>query len=119
MFRAFQVEIDLKTGEGSIDVGPSITSMEWDIYQISVRTSVFSPFTQCEILHNGFFLCASPQGALDTATGPPDIVVKPGDDLTVLWVAGAAPTPPQTTNLATVGIWYNENPVGTTVSLTH
>lgn len=112
MFRAFQVKFDT-TGAGIVNVGPSITNMEWDIYQISVKTSTFSPFAQCQVLHNGFFLCASPQGALDTATGPPDIVVKPGDDLTVQWINGVA------ADLATVGIWYNENPVGSTTSFTH
>jgi hypothetical protein len=106
------VKLD-STGGGAVNVGPSITNMEWDIYQISVTTTRIVASCQAQILHNGFFLCATPVGSRDTATGPPDIVVRPGDDLTVQWIDGAVG------DLATVGVWYNENPVGTTVSMSH
>lgn len=112
MFRAFQVKLS-SAGAGTVDVGPPSSAMEWDIYQISVKTLHFNTTCQVQILHNGFFLCASPQGSLDTATGPPDVVINPQDDLTVTFTGGSP------NDTATVGIWYNENPVGTTISLTH
>lgn len=112
MFRTFQVKLDNK-GNGSVDVSPFITNKEWDIYQISVQTATFNAMCVCEIQHNGFFLCVSPQGSMDTATGPPDIIVGPGDILTVKWFSATAD------DLATVGLWFNENDTGTTVSFTH
>lgn len=112
MFRTFQMKVD-PNGTAVVHVHTLTTAMEWDIYQISVKTQVFWVYTQAEIQVNGFFVCGSPQGSLDTATGPPDIVIKPGDDLTVTWI-NASPG-----DIATVGIWYNENPVGTTLSFTH
>lgn len=112
MFRTFQTRVD-EHGNAIVHVQTLTTAMEWDIYQISVKTQVFWVFTQSEIQINGFFVCGSPQGSLDTATGPPDIVLTPGDDLTVAWI-NASPG-----DIATVGIWYNENPVGTTYSTSH
>lgn len=112
MFRTFQIYLD-SNGNGQVDVSPFIANKEWDIYQISVQTAIFKQSCICQIQHNRFFLCVSPQGSMDTATGPPDIVVGPGDILTVIWFAG------QSKDLATVGLWYNENDVGTTVSFTH
>lgn len=112
MFRTFQTKLDT-SGNGSVDVSPFIANKEWDIYQISVQTDTFIASCVCELLHNGFFLCVSPQGAMDTATGPPDIVVGPGDILTAKWFNG------HPNDLATVGFWYNENDTGTTISFTH
>jgi len=62
---------------------------------------------------NGYFLCASPQGSLDTATGPPDVVLNAHDVLTAQWQQGVPNDP------INVGIWYNENPAGTTMSTAH
>lgn len=94
-------------------VGPANPNNEWDIYQVSVNTAQFSSATEVEITHNGFFLCGSPQGSLDTATGPPDIVVRASDFLAITWANGPAG------QLATAGVWYNENPTGTTISTAH
>lgn len=112
MFRAFQTELDVN-GNGYVEVGPDNAAMEWDIYQISVSTVQVVDICAVLILHNGFFLCGTPQGSRDTATGPPDTVVKTSDTLIVEWYAGA----PYDT--ATAAIWYNENPVGTTTSSAH
>jgi hypothetical protein len=62
---------------------------------------------------NGGFLCATPQGSLDTATGPPDVVLGVSDVLTAAWQLGTAG------DTLTVNIWYNENPDGTTMSTAH
>jgi hypothetical protein len=112
VFRTFQEKVQ-PNGIAVIHVTPITTAMEWDIYQISIKTQIFWQYTQAEVQINGFFVCGSPQGSLDTATGPPDLVLKPGDDLTITWI-NASPG-----DLALVGIWYNENPVGTTVSFSH
>lgn len=109
MFRTFQVKV-ANDGTAEVDVGPDITNVEWDVYQISVQTSIFNQACVCEIRHNGYFLCVSPQGSMDSATGPPDIVVRAGDSLSANWYRA---TPG---DLATVGIWYNENPIGSTLS---
>jgi hypothetical protein len=94
-------------------VSPANPNNEWDIYQISVSTKTFTPTCLAEVLHNNFFLCGSPQGSLDTATGPPDIVVRASDFLEIAWTNGTA------NDLATVGVWYNENPTGQTTSTAH
>ena len=112
MFRTFQVMLD-NAGNGSVDLSPYIESMEWDIYQLSIQTGKATAACTCEVRHNGFFLCNSLQGWKDTAVGPPDIVVQPGDMLSVNWINGAAK------DEATVGVWYNENPTGTTYSTAH
>ena len=112
MFRTFQTILDT-TGYGEIDLSPYIESMEWDIYQLSIHTGKTTSACTCEIKHNGFFLCNSLQGWKDTAVGPPDIVVTPGDTLSICWYDGASK------DQATVGIWYNENPTGTTYSTAH
>ena len=109
MFRAFQVKLDSQ-GAGNVRVGPPNVNNEWDIYQISLNCSG-PPMAKCTatLFHNGFFLCASPQGWSDTATGPPNTLVRPGDALTVSWVGGSPG------DIATAGVWYNENPVGSTI----
>ena len=118
MFRAFQTRLNTPdavggTYGGSVVVEPPSSAWEWDIYQIAIQTKTFSPTCQVEVLHNNFFLCGSPSGSLDTATGPPDVVVRPSDFLAVVWTGGVH------NDLATVGIWYNENQTGTTISLAH
>lgn len=112
VFRGFQTKLD-NSGYGTIHVGPDNAAMEWDIYQISTRTSQFSQSCIAEVLHNTFFLCGTPVGWKDTATGPPDTVLRPGDEIVINFYYGNAK------DLATVGIWYNENPVGTTTSTAH
>lgn len=87
--------------------------MEWDIYQLSTKTNTFLTSCQVEIQKNGYFLCASPQGALDTATGPPDIVLQPTDILEAIFIHGAP------NDTATISLWYNENQVNTTYSTSH
>lgn len=111
-FRAFQVTLN-NQGGGSIDLSPYIESVEWDIYQISVQTNPYDTSCIAEIHHNGFFLCGSAQGGKDSATGPPDCVVLPKDTFTVTWSGG--PLGGQ----ANLGVWYNENAVGTTYSTAH
>lgn len=69
----------------------------------------------CEAIvrHAGAFRCQSPQGSLDTATGPPDLVLQANEELTVSFSSVLA------NDTAIVSIWYNENMAGTTVSLAH
>lgn len=87
------------------------SAMEWSIYQFSLETTPHNqnaaPYCQAEIRHNGFFLCSTPQGTKDTATGPPATICKPNDEITIQWI-NAIPG-----DLATVSFFYDENPVGT------
>jgi len=112
MFRSFAVTLDTN-GNGNIDLSPYIESVEWDIYQISVQTGQVVHGCTCQIQHNRFFLCGSAQGSLDCAIGPPDIVVMPSDLLTIMWSDG------KPGDQAMAGVWYNENPTGTTYSSSH
>lgn len=112
MFRAFQTQLD-NTGNGSVNISPYVESSEWDIYQVSVQTGALTGGCTCTIAHNGFFMCASSQGSQDSAYGPPDVVVLPSDQFTVTWAHG------KPNDTGTAGIWYNENPTGTTYSSSH
>lgn len=112
MFRSFQTMLD-NTGNGTVGISPYIESMEWDVYQITVQTGRFISGCTAEIRHNGFYLCMTSQGCKDSATGPPDVVVGPTDMLNIVFTGGIAG------DTATVGIWYNENPKGTTMSTAH
>lgn len=115
MQRATQVQLD-NTGQGIAIIQVPNTNFEWDIYQISLETSSgqnMAPYCQAEIRHNGFFLCSTAQGTKDTATGPPDTVLKPNDQLTVQWIFGVH------MDIATVSFFYNENLVGGTYSTAH
>lgn len=112
VLRAFQTKLDNK-GQGTVIVTPDTTAMEWDIYQISHRTSNYSATCITQLLFNAFFLAGTPTGWQDTATGPPDIVLRPGDRLSVIFAFG------NPNDLATVSIFYNENVVGTTTSSAH
>lgn len=100
-------------GTAKIDLSPYIESVEWDIYQISVQTTTMVANCRCQVLHNNFFLCGSVQGSKDAADGPPDCVVLPKDTFSVQWIGG------NPGDQATLGIWYNENPVGATYSASH
>lgn len=96
-------------GAGTVEIQLDNASVEWDIYQISVSGS--QPSTNnmtCQVLVNGFLLCNSPAAAADTATGPPNVVLRRGDILDIVFVSGIA------NDAVTVSIWFNENPGGTT-----
>lgn len=112
MFQSFQGKADIR-GAAVVEITTQNSAMEWDIYQISIKSNTFLANCVAAIYFNGFFLCATPQGSMDTATGPPDVVIQPGDLLTVEFTAA----PPNDT--VSVGIWFNENPVGTTYSSSH
>jgi hypothetical protein len=111
-FRTFQVQITAN-GTASLTIRPTDTAIEWDIYQISTLTGNQKNNCDVDVLYNGFYLCNSYQGQKDTATGPPDVVLQPSDFLTINFI-GATPG-----DYATVGLWYNENPTGTTISTAH
>lgn len=113
MFRAFQATASAAGGIVTIDLSPFIESVEWDIYQISVQTQVQNDSCTCEIHHNGYFLCGTNQGFKDSATGPPDLVALPSDTVTIMW-NNVNPH-----DQCQAGVWYNENPQGTTISLAH
>jgi len=100
-------------GQATITIRVTNTAVEWDIYQISVTTTTQASNVYVDILYNGFFLCNSYQGQKDTATGPPDVVLQPSDVLTIVFNGIATGDTP------TVGMWYNENPTGTTISTAH
>jgi hypothetical protein len=112
VFHSFQSKADAR-GAAVVEVTTQNSAMEWDIYQISLKCNTFIANCIAAIYLNGFFLCATPQGALDTATGPPDVVIQPGDLLTVEFTA-ASPN-----DTVSVGLWFNENPVDTTYSASH
>lgn len=112
MFRTYQIQLDTN-GNGFISFSPFVESVEWDVYQISIQTGINTANCTARIFHNGFFLCASAAGSLDSADGPPDVVVMPNEMLRVQWYNGTSG------DVATAGVWYNENPKGTTYSSAH
>lgn len=112
MFRSFTEAIG-PTGSGSVEIRNVNTAVEWDIYQISCSCGQITAPCLVILYVNDNFLCASPQGSLDTATGPPDVILNSADTLTAQWQQGSPGDD------ITVGIWYNENPVGTTISTAH
>lgn len=116
MFRSFQTTLDAG-GNGGIDISPYIESVEWDIYQISIQTQN-NPNCYAELRHNGFFLCGTANGSKDSATGPPDCIVQPHESFSCMWFNGVASIPGNPIQ-ATMGVWYNENPQGTTYSSAH
>lgn len=118
MFRAYQVQLSAAGGgspggSGQVIISPNVESVEWDIYQLTIQTATFSNACVASVMHNGFFLCNSFAGTKDVATGPPDIVVLPADQLIVAWTGGIPG------DMATASIWFNQNPQGTTMSLSH
>jgi hypothetical protein len=112
MQRSASAQFDA-TGAATVSWVPNNRAVEWDIYQISIRTNPYQTAVTAEVNHAGFFRCASPQGGLDTATGPPDVVQQANEEVTVYFTGGT----PGTT--AIVNWWYNENPTGTTISWAH
>ena len=111
-FRQFIGTID-STGNGIVDIYHNNVATEWDIFQISVSCGNMGNNCIVQLAINGAFLCATPQGSLDTATGPPDVVLNSADKLTAQWINGVFGDP------LTVNIWFNEHPVGTTRSTAH
>lgn len=97
-------------GIASVQIFHNNAATEWDIYQISVTCGTMTATCIVQINVNGNFVCATPQGSLDTATGPPDIVLNATDVLTINWSNGVVG------DQVIANIWYNENPVGTTFS---
>jgi hypothetical protein len=112
MFRSYDGIIDI-TGTGSVTIFHNNAAMEWDIYQVSVSCGVIGASCIVQLSINGAFLCATPQGSLDTATGPPDIVLNSSDVLVVTWKNGMP------LDAVVANVWYNENPVNTTYSSAH
>lgn len=112
MFRQYTSKIAVG-GSGQIDISHTNTATEWDIYQISVSCGMMGASCVVQLVLNNAFLCATPQGSLDTATGPPDVVLNASDILSAVWSNGIVG------DTIIVNIWFNENPVGTTVSLAH
>jgi hypothetical protein len=112
MFRSYQGSINA-AGTGSVEIFHTNTATEWDIYQISCICGTMGATCVVILYVNGAFLCASPQGSIDTATGPPDLVLNSSDKLLAEWQLGTIG------DTVTVNIWYNENPVGTTMSISH
>lgn len=112
MFRSFQDTINT-TGAGKVDISHGNAAVEWDIYQISCSCGAITAPCLVILYINNNFLCATPQGSLDTATGPPDVVLNSTDILTAQWQQGSPG------DVITVGLWYNENPVGMTFSSAH
>ena len=112
MFRQYQGKIG-PSGTGSVDVSHNNTAMEWDVYQISVTCGTMGATCVVILYVNGAFLCATPQGSGDTATGPPDVILSTTDILTATWQLGTIG------DTVTVNIWFNENPVNTTYSSSH
>jgi len=111
-FRVFQMKLDAN-GHAAQRVRPNDVAVEWDIYQISVLTAQTNYPVTVDLMYNGFFLAGSFQGWKDCATGPPDVVVQPSDIFEVIFNGGAP------NDTATVGVWFNENPTGTTYSTAH
>lgn len=112
MFRSYQGTV-LSNGIGTVEIQHGNTAMEWDVYQISCVCGTMLATCVVILYVNGAFLCATPQGSLDTATGPPDVILNAHDLLTAQWQNGVVGDP------LTVNIWFNENPVGSTFSASH
>lgn len=112
MFRSFQGTVD-HTGTGNVSVTHNNAAVEWDVYQISCICGTMGATCVVVLYVNGAFLCASPQGSMDTATGPPDVVLGSSDVLLAQWQLGTIG------DTVTVNVWFNENPVGMTSSMSH
>ena len=112
MFRQYGGKVD-NNGNGAVQIFHNNTAMEWDIYQISVTCGTMGAACVVQISINGAFLCATPQGSMDTATGPPDAVLNSADVMLVQWSNGIPG------DQLEVNVWFNENVVGTTMSTAH
>jgi len=104
-YRAFTGTISAN-GSGTVTIQNGNAATEWDIFQISTQCGSIQANCIVILYVNGNFLCATPQGSLDTAYGPPNVILRSTDVLTAVWSNGFPADP------LTVGIWYNENPVG-------
>lgn len=107
-FKAFPGELTA-AGATTVTIQQPNASVEWDIYQISViGTLTISPNMICAVYLNGFLVCNSNHAVLDTAQGPPDVILGRSDTLTVVFTGGGP------NDQVSVALWYNENPAGTT-----
>ena len=104
--RQYQTIIDAK-GVARIDITPNNAAMEWKIFQVPIFTETFVVGCVGAVFHNDSYLHSTPNGSLDAAAGPPYPIVGPGDVFTVSWTGG------HPGDQATVTIWYEENPAGT------
>jgi hypothetical protein len=73
MYRSYQGSIGAN-GRGSVEVRHGNAAVEWDVYQISCQCGTMGATCVVILYVNGAFLCATPQGSLDTACGPPDVM---------------------------------------------
>lgn len=112
MFRSYSGYVD-KNGNATLTIQQNNAAMEWDIYQISCICGNMAAACIVVISVNGAFLCSTPQGSMDTATGPPDTVIGVSDVLTIQWLQGMPG------DQVIANIWYNENVDGTTFSSAH
>jgi hypothetical protein len=112
VFRSYSGIVD-KNGNATLVIEQFNAAMEWDIYQISCVCGSMGNTCIVVISVNGAFLCSSPQGSGDTATGPPDTVLGASDTMTIQWTQG---TPG---DQVIANLWYNENVDGTTFSSAH
>jgi len=81
MFRQFSGSID-NSGNATVTIENNNAAMEWDIYQISCTCGNMAASCIVVLSINGAFLCSTPQGSMDTATGPPDVILNVSDILT-------------------------------------
>lgn len=109
-FRQFPGTI-IANGTAQVIIQQDNASMEWDVYQVSVNAPATSGKASAIMTYNGFFVTRTSQAAGDTAIGPPDIILSRADIITISF-SNANPG-----DLVNVGVWYTENPAGTTADL--
>lgn len=104
--RQYQLFLD-QNGAGRIDIQPNNSAMEWKIFQVPIFTKTFVTNCVGALYHNGAYLHSTPIGSLDSASGPPYVILNSTDVLTIAWTGGLAG------DQATATIWYEEYPAGT------
>lgn len=62
------------------------SGLVWIVAQISNETTPFRVGATATIRRNGRFIAASSIGSADTAFGPPSVLLRPGEQLTLTWV---------------------------------
>lgn len=80
-----QTAIADATGAAVATISLNNSGLVWIVAQISVETVPFRVGCTAVIRRNGIFVAGSPQGSSDTAYGPPAILLRTGDQLTVTW----------------------------------
>jgi len=112
MLRLYMTQLDAN-GNGQVTINPENQAMEWDIGRIALKANFPINGCQAQITYNGFFVCGTAQGSLDTAVGPPNLIIRPSEVIQVQWILGVPH------DQVTVGIYYYENPIGTTAGAVH